>query len=268
MELLVPERWDRILGLLRQRGRIRVEEVVEDLGVSFTTARRDLRQMHQQGLVLRTRGGAVMPRQVGNYRPISQDRELNTVEKELIGRAAALLIEPGDTVMTDGGTTTSATLRHAPNAGITVVTNSLDAGPALLDKESVDVIFLGGTYLRSHNCTYGPITERAILNLRGDKAFVGAGGASARDGVTDPNSLTAQLKGLMSERCNQTIVVADHSKLGVATLFGAVPTSRISKLVTDSKADHSTVRELRTAGVTVIIAEEFLAQHGQEHERR
>ena len=264
MDLLVPERRDRILALLKARGRVKVEEIVDELDVSFTTARRDLRQMHQQGMVLRTRGGAVLTRPVGYDRPISQDRELNIEEKDVVGRAATLLVDPDDTLMMDGGTTTSRVLRHMPDIGIVVVTNCTEVVMEAGNKANIEILLLGGAYLRRHSCTYGPITERQLQSLRGDKAILGAAAISVGDGLTDPNALTSQVKALMSERCGQTIVVADYSKLGAAMLFAALPITQVDKLLTDRKADPAIVREFRAAGLEVIIAEDLLAQHEQQ----
>jgi len=259
-ELLVPERWDHVLALLNARGRVRVEEIVGELGVSFTTARRDLRQMHRQGLVMRTRGGAVRPRHVGTDQPLSRDRELQVLEKETIGKAAALLIEPGDTLMSDGGTTAPWVYHYLPDMPITVVTNSVEVGVRVAPKENVELVWAGGMYDRKHNCLAGPLAERQLQALRGDKAIVGAAGISARDGLTEPSAPMAEIKTIMIERCNQCIVVADHSKLGVGTLFSVVPIGRVDVIVTDKKADPALLRDLRSAGVRVIIAEELLAE--------
>ncbi|HOQ30317.1 MAG TPA: DeoR/GlpR family DNA-binding transcription regulator, partial [Armatimonadota bacterium] len=186
------ERQEGILASIRQGQRVRVRELAERFGVSEMTIRRDLVALEAQGLLIRTHGGGA---------PVSRLRAPDgaltpaSPEKVAIGRAAAALAAPGETVMVDAGTTALQVARHLPrDAGLIVVTTSLlvaqelyGAGPRLL--------LLGGFLRDDFPGVYGPLTETALASLRVDILFIGCDGASAEEGF-----YTADLHLLSLER--------------------------------------------------------------------
>lgn len=252
--VVIPERWERIIDLVEERGGASIELIAQTLGVSDATARRDLVRIYERGLIERTRGGAAPARQVRVGRTLSESRRINPVEKESIGRAAAELVEQGDTVMIDGGFTTYQAARRFHVSGLSVVTNSFDVAQALAGRQDGTLIIIGGELNPVSGTTVGPLTEHQILELAADKAILGADAVSPEDGLTSPKSFSAQTKRAMIDRSKRLIVVADYTKLGRSTLYRVAPVGAISTLVTDDKADHAVVDAFRAAGVEVIVA--------------
>jgi DeoR family transcriptional regulator, fructose operon transcriptional repressor len=252
---MVPDRWERIIELIEQHDGASVEQISSNLGLSPATVRRDLAHIHERGFITRTRGGAKPNLRIRVGFTIAESRKLNPREKELIGKAAARLVEAGDTVMMDGGFTTYQVALHIGVVGITVVTNSLDVCQAILGREGVTCVLVGGEVSPSTGSANGPITEQQLLQMNADKAIIGADVLSPEEGLSSPHPLTAQSKSAMVKSSHELIVVADHSKLGRFALYKVAPVERISTVVTDHKADPAVIGKLRDAGVRVIVAE-------------
>ncbi|MBI2842522.1 MAG: DeoR/GlpR transcriptional regulator [Armatimonadetes bacterium] len=253
--LFVPERWDRIADLLNTQGRATVEELADLLSVSTATIRRDLRHMQRRGIITRTRGGAVKSQQVGLDRSIDESRALYVAEKEKIGSLAASLIEPGDTVIIDGGSTTFQVARNITVSGVTVVTNALDIVSALMPKHDIEVVVIGGMLRRYGGTTIGPTTERELSHLMADKAIIGINAISVSHGLSTPNPLVAEVKQVMIKQSREVIVVVDHTKFGEVALYEVAPIDAVDKIVTDSGISEDQVRHFLEAGVEVMIAE-------------
>ncbi len=254
-ELFVPERWDKIRAVLEQKGRATVEELAGMFGVSRSTIRRDLLEMHQRNILLRTRGGAVKSQMVAFDRSVTESGTLNVELKEKIGRAAARLISPGETVMVDAGSTVHQVVRQLQSGNVTLVTNSFDSALAAMSKPDLDVIMVGGLVRVHGGATVGPTAEDQVAMLKADTAVLGMNAISPEDGLTTPNLLVAQIKREMISHSNRLIVVADHTKLGISALCRVAPLDAVEVLVTDDRADPVIVAEIRSLGVEVILAE-------------
>ena len=253
-DLLVPERWDRIRASLDQNGRVTVEELAERFCVSRSTIRRDLMEMHERSLLIRTRGGAVRSQMVSFDRPLVESGAVNVEAKEKIGRTAAELISVGETIMLDSGATTSRVVANLQASNITLVTNSFAAATIAMSKPEVELIMIGGM-VRSHGgATIGPTAEDQTLLFKADTAILGINGISAYAGLTTPNLLVAQMKRAMIRQSKRLIVVADHTKLSATALCVVAPIQAVSILVTDDQADPDMVNDIRNAGVEVIVA--------------
>ncbi|MHB9036330.1 MAG: DeoR/GlpR family DNA-binding transcription regulator [Armatimonadota bacterium] len=254
--VIIPERWEKIIEMVELKGSASVEEIAQALSISLPTVRRDLARIHQRGLIKRTRGGATPSSQGRIGLTITESRRINPTEKEIIGRVAADLIEPGESVMIDGGFTTYQVARHIHAADVKIVTNSLDVAQAVVGRKDVSLILLGGEMLVESGTTVGASTEVQIRGLTVDKAIIGVNAISPEDGLAADNQLTAQTKKAMIERSRELIVVADHSKLGRSALYRVAPIDAVTTLVTDDAADPSILDEFRAAGVEVIVASE------------
>ena len=195
MEQPLPaERHRRIQELLRERRVVRVSVLSESMGVSEVTIRRDLEALERRGLLERTHGGAVathwMRSEPGYLEAISS----NTDEKRAIGRAAAAMVEPGDALYLNGGTTTLEVFRHLQASGVKVVTNHV--GIALEASErDVELLLLGGHYRAPSNSVVGPFATDALRRTHATKAFIGVEGIGIASGLTTrsrprPRSLT------------------------------------------------------------------------------
>lgn len=253
-DLFVLERWERIRSLLDHEGRATVQELAERFGVSRSTIRRDLQEMHKAQLLVRTRGGAVRPMPVAFDRTLAESGTINVEVKERIGRAAADLVSDGETVLLDAGSTTLCVVQAIQSQNLTLVTNSFDAATTGMSRSNVEVIMLGGSARRHGGSTVGPLAEEQIIQFQADTAILGMNAISVPDGLTTPSILVAQVKKAMIRQSRRLIVVADHSKLGRSALCKVAPVSSVSTLVTDAKADEEDVRAIEALGVEVIRA--------------
>ena len=250
---LIPERWERIIQLVEAQGGATIEEIAQSVGISPATVRRDLTHIQERGLIERTRGGAVPGRPVRTGPTLAESRRINPAEKERIGRVAAGLVAPNDLVMMDGGFTTCQTARHLTAAGVTVITNSFDVVQALIARDDVALVMIGGEVSPVSGTTVGPATEQQLVQLIANKAILGADAVSPEEGLSSPVPATAQTKKAMIAASRELIVVADHSKLGEFSLYKVAPVSAITTLVTDDRADEKILDAFRQAGVEVMV---------------
>jgi DeoR/GlpR family transcriptional regulator of sugar metabolism len=253
--ILLPDRWSQIIDLVDRRGGASVDEISKALEISPATTRRDLARIQARGLLRRTRGGAEPSSHLRIGRTIAESRRTNPLEKERIGRAAAALVHPGETLMIDGGFTTYQVARHLPPGPLNVVTNSFDVAQVLAARHDVTLTLIGGTLNAMTGTTIGPTTETQIQHLGADKVILGTDALSPAEGISSPHPDTAQTKRAMVQRSRRVIVVADFSKLGPLALYRVAPIQSVSTLVTDDKADPAMTQSFRAAEVEVIIAQ-------------
>jgi DeoR/GlpR family transcriptional regulator of sugar metabolism len=223
------------------------------MGVSEVTIRRDLEALERRGLLERTHGGAVathwMRSEPGYLEAISS----NTDEKRAIGRAAAAMVEPGDALYLNGGTTTLEVFRHLQASGVKVVTNHV--GIALEASErDVELLLLGGHYRAPSNSVVGPFATDALRRTHATKAFIGVEGIGIASGLTTPVAAEAEIAHLMIEQTHGiVIVVADRSKIGTVADFVIAPLDRVDVLVVDAGASSELQDQLAEAGVEVVV---------------
>lgn len=254
MEQPLPaERHRRIQELLREHRVVRVSVLSESMGVSEVTIRRDLEALERRGLLERTHGGAVathwMRSEPGYLEAISSSIE----EKRAIGRAAAAMVEPGDALYMNGGTTTLEVFRHLRASGVKVVTNHV--GIALEASErDVELLLLGGHYRAPSNSVVGPFATDALRRTHATKAFIGVEGIGIASGLTTPVAAEAEIAHLMIEQTHGiVIVVADHSKIGTVADFVIAPLDRVDVLVVDAGAGPELGDQLAEVGVEVVV---------------
>jgi len=261
--MILPSRWEHIVDFLTAHGQAAVEDIASATGVSPATVRRDLQQLDERGLVERVRGGAKARKHLRQGTTLAESRVIRPTEKESIGRLAATLVDPGDTLFIDGGYTTFQVARFLGEGPLTVVTNSFDVAQALVHRDDVTLVMLGGELSSATGITAGPMTKEQVQALTADKAILGADALSRDGGLGSPVAAIAALKQIMASNARELIVVADHSKLGQRALYRAVPVEAASTLVTDSKADPSVLKELQAAGVKILIAASDEKEHDQ-----
>ncbi|RKY62367.1 MAG: DeoR/GlpR transcriptional regulator [Candidatus Latescibacterota bacterium] len=248
------ERKDVILGEIKRRGRVSVPELSSLLGVSQVTVRRDLQRLEREGYVVKTYGGAVSTDRVAFEFSFQKKLQRNVAEKERIGRYAAGLVEEGEAIFLDNGTTTlqiAYNLRTRRN--IKVVTNSLCVVYALEPAEGIELILLGGIVRRGWNDLYGPLTEKAIAELHVDKAFVGADGVSPEAGFTAADLRTARPTELVVRSAKKVIVVADHTKIGRVAFVRFASLDDVDMLITSRGIGEEEKVELESRGLKVIV---------------
>jgi DeoR family transcriptional regulator of aga operon len=251
--LLVAERRQRIVMLLQEQGKVTVEALAARFATSAVTIRSDLAALEARGTLERTHGGALLPRH-DDDRPIAVKRTLHHAEKVRIGRFAASLIEDGETLILDSGTTTAEIarqIRTLENRSINVITNALNIAVLLADVPFVRLIMPGGILRPESNSLYGHMAEAALDGLQADRLFLGADGLDPERGVMTPHVAEAQLNARMIAISRQVIAVADSSKLLRRNISLIARVEQLQMLITDSAANPDVVAELESRGVEV-----------------
>ncbi|MDQ3947143.1 MAG: DeoR/GlpR family DNA-binding transcription regulator [Actinomycetota bacterium] len=258
--LLPAERHRRIQQLLDERNVMRVSAMSELLGVSEVTIRRDLEELERRGVLERIHGGAISSRRLRSEPRYLEAMTSHAEEKRDIGRAAAALVEPGDTLFFNGGTTTLEVFRHLDGPNLRVVTNHVGVPLEVGDRE-LDLIVVGGQYRAPSNSLVGPFAVDALRRMHATKAFIGVEGISLRSGATTPSASEAEIARLMIERTRgDVILVADSSKIGAVADFVVTGLDEVTALVTDRGIDREFADGLAEAGVRVVVAEPAVAE--------
>lgn len=255
---MLYQRREAILDLLKQNGSVRVPELTERFHVSVETVRRDLESLENEGLLKRVYGGAI-PVSRRSVEPAFQDRkDQNDREKQRIGALAASLIDEGDVVGIDLGTTTMelALALKARNIHVIVITNSIPIAATLSESDVIEVILIGGRVRKNELSVGGDLlTEANIRMFQTDKMFLGVGGITETFGITDYRSEEAAFRRIGSERAKAVYALADHSKFGVVAMNHILDPEEINILITDEKAPRAAVAAFREKGVQVLVAE-------------
>jgi DeoR family transcriptional regulator of aga operon len=251
-------RWNALLELLTERGRLSIEEAAEHAGVSAATIRRDFDQLADQQMLTRSRGGAVA-NGVGEL-PLRYKWSRHASEKQRIGRAAANLVPPGAVVGLNGGTTTTEVARAlaarpgAPTgATVTVVTNALNIANELAVRPQVKIVVTGGVTRPQSYELIGPLADASLRELSLDVAVIGVDGIGL-DGVYAHDEGEASINRLTVRQARTVIVAADSSKLGERAFARICPLDAVDVLVTDAGADDAVVTAFEAVGVSVFRA--------------
>ncbi|MBM3144148.1 MAG: DeoR/GlpR transcriptional regulator [Chloroflexi bacterium] len=258
--LIPAQRRERIREYLEIHKIVRIADLSEILEASEATIRRDLERLEKQGYLERTHGGAIFSQRINLEQDYAQRAQRSPEQKRRIGALAASMIEDGDIVFINSGTTTTEVIRHIPiNASITVITNNLIAA---LEVGAVDfeLILLGGSYQPVSNSVAGRFAVENLRHVYADKTFVGVDGISLKYGCTFPTSAEAEVVHRMMERTRgPLIVVADHTKWGMVSNFEVARIDQIDRLITDRGLDEDARSALDDHSVDV-----FIASDGQE----
>jgi DeoR family transcriptional regulator of aga operon len=230
------ERRQQISALVREHGSVQVTPLAERFGVSMQTIRKDLHFLTKRGVMERSYGGAISSTAINvtSEPPVEAKRSIHTDEKVRIGRLAASMVMPGESIVLDSGTTTLQVARHLPDdEDITVVTNDFDVLAALSEKKHLKIVVLGGVLRRKNMAFYGAQTVSALDDLHVDKLFLGIDGFDVERGITTHYEPEAILNRKMVQAARQVIAVGDSSKFGRVCLHRIINVSEIDALVTD-----------------------------------
>jgi len=249
------ERQNQIHQFILRNLRISLLELCDKFGVSEATARRDLDTLAKEGKIQRVHGGAIIVSQAPTELPILQRQDEQTLEKNLIGQAAAALVEDGETVFLGSGTTVLEAARVLRGRHhLTVITNSLPVVNVLAGVESITVICLGGMLRESELSFIGHITEQALAEVRADKAFIGTRAIDLEHGLTNeylPETMTDRS---ILKVAREIYILADHTKLGRTATVLLAPLETIHTLVTDNAASQVFTESIKMMNINVIRA--------------
>jgi DeoR family transcriptional regulator of aga operon len=243
-----------ILEKLDSQGQVDVSSLSKELGVSEVTIRNDLTKLEQKNMLIRARGGAIKLDRVGVDFAISDKKQQHLEEKKLIGQMAAELIEDGDTIILDSGTTT---LEIAKNLNriedLTVITNALNIASLLAEHKNASVILPGGFLRKNSLSLVGATAEESFRNYFCDKLFLAVDGFNTTHGLSTPNVEEAHLNRIMIQISKKVIVVTDSSKFLKRSFAFIAPISAVDVVVTDSGIPLEDQKKLENAGIQVII---------------
>ncbi|MFW6250281.1 MAG: DeoR/GlpR family DNA-binding transcription regulator [Alkalispirochaetaceae bacterium] len=247
------ERRQAIAAILKKRSSIRVSEMADRLDVSEVTLRKDLAVLEEMGLLQRTHGGAVLAEQAEENAVLSARRELRRESKNAIARAARGLINHGETIFIDSGSTCAALAEAVAEMDLRVVTNSLDVLVILAGKSGIALHAAGGSYRHNGGSFIGPEAEEVISRMQFDHAFLGVTGVSEEGRFSSQNSIEAQFKRQAIAAARNVVVLADADKIGKHAFSVFAGLEEVDILVTDSESPL--LSGFREKGLDVIVAE-------------
>lgn len=228
------DRQIQILELIVRKQRVSITDIVESFSVSEATARRDLEALDSDGKIRRVHGGAILNEQTSAESPILQRSSDQTEEKIRIGRAAAALVNEGETIFLGSGTTVLEVARALKTRkNLTVITNSLPVVNVFAGEESISVICLGGILRQTELSFIGHITEQALQEVRADKVIIGTRAISPEHGLTHDYLHETLTDRAILHAGLEAIVVADHTKFGRQATVLLAPLDQIQTIVTD-----------------------------------
>ncbi|WP_214414864.1 DeoR/GlpR family DNA-binding transcription regulator [Sphaerisporangium fuscum] len=249
------ERWNALLELLAQHGRLTVEEAADTLQVSTATIRRDFDELSQQQMLMRTRGGAVA-QSVSYDLPLRYKTARHAGEKQRIAEAAADLVPPGAVVGMNGGTTTSEVartlaLRAHPGAQLTVVTNALNIAAELTVRQNVKLVVTGGVARPQSYELIGPLSSGVLEQVTLDIAFLGVDAIDAVAGASAHHEGEASVNNQLIRRASRVVAVADASKVGRRAFAKICGIGEIDTLITDASLPDAAAAAFAEVGVEV-----------------
>ncbi len=242
-----------ILEMVENAGQVSVLELSKKYSISEVSIRNDLSHLEQKGLLIRTRGGAI------KRQPVNFDLNLNSKlkkhykEKKRIGKKAAEMVNEGDTIVIDSGSTT---LEIANNLlefnSLTVITNSLPIAEKLSENENINVIVPGGILRQEMRSLVGSMTEKNLKELYADIAFLAVDGIDSEHGISTPNIEEASIGKTLTEIAKKVVVVTDSSKFLSRSMAKITDIQFISTIITDIKIPKEEHRKLIDKKIEVI----------------
>lgn len=261
VSLVGEQRKAIILEQLNMEGQVKTFNLVNSLGVSSETIRRYLEELEEENRLKRVYGGAIKINLSGEEPSYLKREVLNAEEKQLIGKAAAMLVEDNDVIFIDDGTTPLQMIQFLMNkSNLTVLTMSMPALHQLLEyknKElfSGEIYLIGGRVNAPHSRVSGSIAEKMVSLFHPDKAFISIDGIVLNKGMTSFDAERGQLVSRVIENAKQTIVMTDSSKIGVTQLYRMADWRDVDMIITEVPVPKGWQPTLEQHGVTWIVAE-------------
>ena len=251
--MLTKHRKQYILDLLHKNGQVVAKDLAAELELSEDTIRRDLRELAKGGLLQRVHGGA-LPLAAAEV-DFNRRQSISTEGKRAIGEAAGRLIQPGQIVILDGGTTAVQLARQLPIAlQATIVTHSPSVAVELANHPLVEVILIGGKLFKHSVVTMGTAALEALAHIRADLYFMGVTGVHPKAGLSTGDLEEAYMKKALSDHAAETIVLASSEKIGVASPYKILPIEKISGLIVENGTAEDELSAYADLGITIVKA--------------
>ena len=253
-EMLIDERRQHILELIQSQGRALVSDLSEQLCISQITIRKDLDYLQSKGVIQRSHGGALRVQPSTLIDPTLQEKQKqNFREKERIAAAATKMVEEGQCIILDSGTTTTAVAERLKRfKQLTVITNAVNIAAELAGTD-FEVILIGGTMRKNSFSLVGPLAEDNLEEMHADILFLGVDGFDLEVGITTPNFLESRVNRAMVKAARLVIAVCDSSKFGRRSLSRIVPPGAVHHVITDQNLPKDAQEALRAMGVGLTL---------------
>jgi DeoR family transcriptional regulator, carbon catabolite repression regulator len=249
--MLKEERFNHILKVVKKRGKVFYETLSEDLNISEDTARRDIESLHNNGLLLKVRGGAIS---ISNNPFSFQDRtRYLTEEKELIALKAQQLIKKGQTIFMDGGSTICAVAAHFPsNSSFRLVTNNMALVPIISKFRDIELVILGGIHDREAAINTSGQTCNEVKQYIANLYFMGTCALQKDFGISAVFQNDGEVKQNMLRNANKTFALVNSSNLNTTEHYKVCDIKDITGMITDLATDDSKLDDFRHMGIRLI----------------
>lgn len=256
--MYIEERHQAILDWLAEKGSISNADIQENFGVSYDSAKRDLRILEEKGLLKRTHGGALPLRQVATGRPAKMTMKDMTCVRENyleIAKAAVSMIKNHDVVYIPSATVGLFMVQNIPDElKIRVVTNSIVIAEELRKKDNISVIMLGGEMDDRGNC-YDTIAVETIKRLRFDKCFLTSACISATFGLSIQKTQAISFWNALIDSSKMTVGLYPKEKIGFDSIVSICPANRLDTLITDWDASEEDLKLFDEQGIKVVVVD-------------
>ncbi len=255
----IEDRQEKILEIIRKEERTSVKELCDIFEMSIVTIRNDLTLLEEKGLIIRTHGGAiaVSKKEEGLVLPFDVREEKNYRSKQKIGKAAAEMVNDGEVIFIDGGTTASE-MRHylADKKDVTIITPSIVVTYWLAVTGNLNIYVLNGFFKRNSYSTVGVPSLDFMSGWNLSKAFFGAAGFTPDSGLSDLDAGFVEQKRIIANKAHMNIGLIDSSKWGILSLGSFVNPDQLDLIITDSSIAEKDVEAARQKDIEVKIAED------------
>ena len=250
--MLAIDRKRQLIEYVRKNRTATVSALAKEFNVHEATIRRDLAEIEQKGILKRTHGGVIMEQWTQKEPPFMERTSMHLDTKMRIGKMAASLVEDGESIIIDSGTTTLHIAKNLTNhKDLTIVTNDMNVATELRDVPQIKVILTGGELYPFSYFLNGMFTEHVLKSLHVEKAFIATTALHPQYGLTNPDMKLVPAKQGMIGAAGEIIVVADGSKIGKLSLHKVAPNSSIHTLITGKEASENDLQAFRDMGMTV-----------------
>src|ERR1700722_19363829 len=252
--MMAAERRTQIVQIVRSKGRVKVNELKQRFRTSAVTIRNDLNDLHQKGLLMRSHGGAVRTDTVLRESPVYEGLKVHSEEKGRIGAKAASLVNDGETIILDSGTTTLEIARRIKNRqNLQVLTNGVNVAMELLDARGVSTFIAGGTVRGDSASLVGRTTEEIFEQFAADKLFLSGAGCDPDFGVSGANLEEVMVNRAMLRIAREIILVADATKFSKRSLSRIVAFSEIDIVISDISMPLDLQKQIESFGCKLIL---------------
>jgi DeoR family transcriptional regulator of aga operon len=253
-KMLIEERRQHIVALTQENGRVVIADLSQDLGISRLTIRKDLDYLQEIGILHRTHGGAVLRKSGALFDPPLKEKEgRQSKEKQRISIAAAELVQEGQCVLLDSGTTTMAVAKALKKfRHLTIVTNAVNIAAELAGTD-FEIILTGGTLRKNSLSLVGPLAEETLRDMHVDFLFLGVDGFDLEIGLTTPNFLASRVNRAMVRAATTVVAVCDSTKFGRRSLSKIVDVTSIHHVITDNNLPTAVAEAIRGMNVKLTL---------------